>query len=96
MLLGIRILYAEAVQVTDPLRQAGLNNNQPMRALVWPAQNLGIERALFRSVFKNLFITFLFPICFFAFLYRNNRTIYDWLTKTVVVEEQPPPPLQRR
>lgn len=98
MLLGIRILYVEAVQVIDPMRQAGglNNNNQPIKALIWPGQNLGIERALFRSVFKNLFITFLFPICFFAFLYRNNRTIYDCLTKTIVVEEQPPPPLQRR
>ncbi|XP_063703579.1 protein FAM8A1 [Culicoides brevitarsis] len=96
MLLGIRILYVEAVQVIDPMRQPGLNNNQPLKALLWPAQNLGIERALFRSVFKNLFITFLFPICFFAFLYRNNRTIYEQLTKTIVVEETPPPPLRRR
>uniref|UniRef100_A0A336L1Z6 CSON002636 protein n=1 Tax=Culicoides sonorensis TaxID=179676 RepID=A0A336L1Z6_CULSO len=95
MLLGIRILYVEAVQVIEPIRP-GQNTNQPMKALLWPAQNLGIQRALFRSLFKNLFITFLFPICFFAFLYRNNRTIYDCLTKTVVVEQQPPPPLQRR
>lgn len=96
MLLGIRILYVEAVQVIDPLRQPALNNNQPMKALIWPAQNLGFQRALFRSLFKNLFITFLFPICFFLFFYKNNRTIYECLTKTIVVEEQPPPPLQRR
>lgn len=96
MLMGIRILYVEAVQLVDQPRQPALNNNQPMKALLWPAQNLGFERALFRSFAKNMFITFLFPICFVAFLYRNNRTIYDVMTKTVVVEEQVAPPLRRR
>lgn len=96
MLLGIRILYVEAVALIDPV-PAGVNNQASPRALLYPAQNLGFQRALVRALTKNIFVTFLFPICFITFLNRqNNRTIYDVLTKTVVVEEQMGVPLLRR
>lgn len=96
MLLGIRILYVEAVALVDPVPPV-VNNNASPRALLYPAQNLGFQRALLRALTKNIFVTFLFPICFITFLNRhNNRTIYDVLTKTVVVEEQMGVPLLRR
>lgn len=98
MLLGIRILYVEAVALIDPVPPVvNNNNNGSLRALLYPAQNLGFQRALLRALTKNIFVTFLFPICFITFLNRqNNRTIYDVLTKTVVVEEQMGVPLLRR
>lgn len=98
MLMGIRVMYVEAVILLDPPQRGALvNNNRPVKALLFPAQNLGFTRALLRASIKNIFLTILFPICFVIFLNRNNnRTIYEMLTKTVVVEDQIRPPTLRR
>jgi len=99
MLMGIRVLYVEAVVLLEPMQRGALiNNNRPVKALLYPARNLGFLRALMRALAKNIFVTFLFPICFVIFLNRNNnRTIYEIITRTVVVEAQlQAPPLRRR
>ncbi|MCL4127846.1 UNVERIFIED_CONTAM: hypothetical protein GTU68_066016 [Idotea baltica] len=59
------------------------------RILVYPSYDLGIGRAIVRSVVKNLSLTFLFPICFTMFSFQHNRTIYDILAGSIVVEERP-------
>jgi uncharacterized RDD family membrane protein YckC len=98
MLLGIRILYVEAVV---PLEQQPqmiiLNQNQtPMKALLYPASNPGFKRSLLRAIAKNIIMTILFPMYFIMFFFRNNRTGYDIMTKTIVVDENIAPILRRR
>lgn len=97
MLMGIRIVHVDAVVLLDPPPAGGLVANQqtPIRALLYPAENPGFRRALCRSVAKNALIALLFPICFLMF-FRHNRTMYDVMTKTIVVEDNPAPVLRRR
>lgn len=96
IIMGIRILYVEGVV---PLGQlpAGLNLNHSvqMRALLYPAANPGFRRALLRAIAKNMLMTLMFPMCFVLLFFRNNRTGYDVMTKTIVVEENPMP-IRRR
>lgn len=93
LLMGIRIIYIEAVVPMDP---QPLNNHGSIRALLYPAANLGFRRALFRATAKNVLMTLLFPMYIFVCFFRNNRTGYDVITKTIVVEENPAPVLVRR
>lgn len=58
--------------------------------------NLGFKKALLRALAKNLLMALLFPFCFAMFFFRSNRTSYDIMTKTIVVEENPAPVLRRR
>uniref|UniRef100_A0A2P2I3T7 Protein FAM8A1-like n=1 Tax=Hirondellea gigas TaxID=1518452 RepID=A0A2P2I3T7_9CRUS len=60
------------------------------QVLVYPAQDLGLGRALLRAVAKNIAITLLFPLCVTMFFYQHNRTLYDVLAGSVVVEERRP------
>uniref|UniRef100_A0A023EPK3 Putative secreted protein n=1 Tax=Aedes albopictus TaxID=7160 RepID=A0A023EPK3_AEDAL len=99
MLMGIRIVHVEAVVLLDPPQQAALagNNQQnPIKALLYPATNPGFKRALCRSVAKNALIALFFPMCFLMFFFKHNRTMYDIMTKTIVVEDNPAPVLRRR
>lgn len=99
--MGIRILYVEAVMPIDPIPQqpqpANINNlaQNSLRALIFPAQNPGFKRTFCRALAKNLLMALLFPLCFVVLFFRNNRTSYDILTKTIVVEENPQPVLRR-
>jgi len=100
IVMGIRILYVEAVVPLDPVPPVDINLNQlnhtPLRALVFPGANLGFKKALARALAKNLLMALLFPFCFAMFFFRSNRTSYDIMTKTIVVEENPAPVLRRR
>ncbi|KAL9703051.1 hypothetical protein quinque_006569 [Culex quinquefasciatus] len=98
MLMGIRIVHVDAVVLLDPPPAGGLVANQqtPIRALLYPAANPGFRRALCRSVAKNALIALFFPMCFLMFFFRHNRTMYDVMTKTIVVEDNPAPVLRRR
>lgn len=91
LLMGIRILHAEAVL---PLEQ--INHSQGIRSLVFPASQLSFKRALFRSIAKNLLVTLLFPVYFMLFFYKSNQLIYDLLGKTVVVDFCQNPVFRRR
>ncbi|XP_058464464.1 protein FAM8A1 [Malaya genurostris] len=98
MLMGIRIIHVDAVVLLDPPQPGRVrNNNQnPIRALLFPAANPGFKRALCRSVAKNALIALFFPMCFLMFFFKHNRTMYDIMTKTIVVEDNPAPVLRRR
>lgn len=97
MLMGIRIVHVEAVVLLDPPQPGVAANNQnPIKALLYPAANPGFKRALCRSVAKNALIALFFPMCFLLFFFKHNRTMYDIMTKTIVVEDNPAPVLRRR
>ncbi|XP_016957487.1 protein FAM8A1 [Drosophila biarmipes] len=88
-LMKIRIHYVEAVM---PLQAPALPQfvlqpqREPMRALLYPAQTPTLMRSFARSLAKNLVMTLLFPICVVMIFFKNNRTAYDIMTKTIVVE----------
>lgn len=95
--MNLRVIHVDAVVPLPNQPAANVNNiNQmPLRALVFPAQNLGFKRALTRAFAKNLLMALMFPLCFIMLFFRNNRTCYDIMTKTIVVEENSAPVLRR-
>lgn len=94
--MGLRILYVEGVVPLDQFPPGiNLNNTIRMRALVYPAANPGFKRALLRAIAKNMLMTLMFPMCFVLLFFRHNRTGYDVMTKTIVVEQNALP-LHRR
>lgn len=96
MIMGLRILYVEGVVPLEPFPPGiNFNNTIRMRALLYPAANPGFRRALLRAVAKNMLLTLMFPMCFILLFFRNNRTGYDVMTKTIVVEENAAPTLRR-
>jgi uncharacterized RDD family membrane protein YckC len=58
---------------------------------VHPGTDLGLRWAFARSFIKNLILAVIFPL-FAIFFFRHNRTGYDMLCRTIVVED---PPRQR-
>lgn len=94
LLLRLRIVYVEVLQTVQLEEQVDLNVTAPVRAIMYPASNPGFRRAFLRALIKNLILALLFPACFVFLFLKNNRTFYDVITKTVVVEENPSP--QRR
>lgn len=99
IIMGIRILHVEGVvplgQPIGPPALNAFNSSVQMRALLYPASNPGFRRALLRAIAKNMLMTLMFPMCFVLLFFRNNRTGYDVITKTIVVEENPSP-IRRR
>ncbi|XP_059622845.1 protein FAM8A1 [Phlebotomus argentipes] len=96
IIFGLRVLYVDDVMPLEPPPPIGLNMGASMKALIYPATNPGFRRALFRAVTKNAMMALLFPMCIIMFFFRNNRTGYDILTSTIVVEENPAPVFRRR
>lgn len=80
--MGLRVLLVEAVVSIQNSERAQTNNTD--RVIIFPAQNIGFQRALLRSLVKNVLMTLVFPMCFI--MYPNNRTSYDVATQTIVVE----------
>lgn len=72
------------------VRCAWLAPTPDNRVLVFPATDLGLGRSLVRAVAKNIAITLLLPLCVTMFMYQHNRTLYDVLAGSVVVEDCPP------
>jgi len=58
----------------------------PSRVQITPAKDIGIVGASIRAVLKNAAMAFFVPV-FFTFIY--NRTVYDIMSKSIVVEDQP-------
>jgi hypothetical protein len=56
------------------------------RALVFPAKNLGFFRAFGRAVMKSFSLAFFLPITFSLFYMQHNRTAYDHLAGSIVVQ----------
>jgi len=75
VIMGLKIIKAEEV---TPI---GLN-----RVRVVPASNLGIFWASLRSVLKNFSLAFFFPVCFSLLFLPHSRTLYDYFSRSIVVE----------
>lgn len=75
VIMGLKIVKAEEVV------SMGLN-----RVRVAPASDLGMFWAALRSVLKNFSLAFFFPVCFSLLFLPHSRTLYDYLAKSIVVE----------
>jgi len=73
LLLGLRVVSCTQITALP----------DPDRIQVSPAKDLGIVGATVRAVLKNAAIAFFVPV-FFTFIY--NRTVYDIMSKSIVVE----------
>ncbi|XP_069704194.1 protein FAM8A1 [Periplaneta americana] len=83
-MMGIRVVLCTKVTPVE---------GRPMDVIVvHPGTDLGLGWAFARSFVKNLVLAVLFPICFALFFFRHNRTGYDIMCRTIVVED---PPRQR-
>lgn len=74
------------IQIDNILPAPGPIQN---KVTVTACSNLGFQKALTRAILKNLFIAFLLPICFTIYIFRYNRTGYDLMSKSLVVEYSP-------
>ena len=80
--MGLRVISVD--EVKTPV-------NYPNNVVcVKPGTSLGLRKSFFRAIFKNIVLGFLmFPICFGFFIFRYNRTGYDMLVGSIVVEYIP-------
>lgn len=110
LVMGLSVKYCEAM-VPLPPNIAGLAQPPPigpqiqfgfqtpriqLRALLFPAETPNFKRAFLRSVAKNVILSLLFPVFFLMIFFKSNRTAYDIMTKTIVVETSSQPPVLRR
>jgi uncharacterized RDD family membrane protein YckC len=72
-LLRLRVIHCEAIQE--------VNN----RLVITPGVPLSFPRALLRSFIKNFSIALFFPMCFTLLHFDNSQTIYDHISKSIVV-----------
>ncbi|OAD58492.1 Protein FAM8A1 [Eufriesea mexicana] len=79
-MMGLIVVQCRSVTPVD-------RPDDPDVVLVLPGRDLGLPLALGRSVVKNMILAFLFPICFALFFFRFNRTVYDLLCNSIVVED---------
>ncbi|KAG8196996.1 hypothetical protein JTE90_013140 [Oedothorax gibbosus] len=56
---------------------------------VYPAGDLGFGWALVRAFIKNFSYAFIFPICCTMYFFQHNRTAYDQMCGSIVVEDLP-------
>ncbi|KAG8225824.1 hypothetical protein J437_LFUL005631 [Ladona fulva] len=88
-IMGLRVVLSEhivAVNNSDlppPIRREGVF------VRVIPGGDLGFWWALCRSFVKNFFLAFFFPVCVTMFFSTYNRTAYDNISHSIVVEEVP-------
>uniref|UniRef100_A0A1A9WQX5 RDD domain-containing protein n=1 Tax=Glossina brevipalpis TaxID=37001 RepID=A0A1A9WQX5_9MUSC len=103
--MGLCIKYVEAMYPLQQQQQqanVGLPLQLPfqqarvqMRTLLFPAETPSFWRAFMRAVAKNIIISLLFPMCVLMIFFKNNRTAYDCMTKTIVVEKPSEQPIRR-
>lgn len=79
-MMGLRVVQCRNVTSVD-------RPDDPDVVLVSPGTDLGLALALGRSFVKNMILAFLLPIWFALFFFRFNRTVYDLLCNSIVVED---------
>lgn len=50
---------------------------------------LGMKKSFIRAILKNIFIGLMLPICLVLYFFKFNRTAYDIMADSIVVENQP-------
>lgn len=61
--------------------------DDPDMVYVQPGTDLGFPLAFGRAVIKTLILSSVFPICFGVFFFRFNRTGYDLICNSIVIED---------
>uniref|UniRef100_A0A8C4Z7A9 Family with sequence similarity 8 member A1a n=2 Tax=Gadus TaxID=8048 RepID=A0A8C4Z7A9_GADMO len=61
---------------------------RPNRVLVVPSTNVSLSASTVRALNKNFSIAFLFPIFITLFFFQHNRTVYDIVAGTIVVQRR--------
>merc|ERR1719300_2244123 len=75
LIMGLKIVKCNQIV---PL---GIN-----RVQIMPASDMGFGWALLRSVLKNFSLAFFFPVCFSLMFLPYSRTLYDIMSRSIVVE----------
>lgn len=57
------------------------------RIMVYPGTDLGFTNSFVRSLTKNIHVTVMIPISYLFFFFPYNRTGYDLLSKSIVIQE---------
>lgn len=76
-LLGLQVVTCDT---TTMLR--------PNRVLVVPATNVSFSASAVRALNKNFSIAFLFPVFITLLFFQHNRTVYDIVAGTIVVQRR--------
>uniref|UniRef100_A0A146PS75 FAM8A1 n=1 Tax=Fundulus heteroclitus TaxID=8078 RepID=A0A146PS75_FUNHE len=76
-LLGLRVVTCDTSTMI-----------RPNRVLVVPASNVSLSASTVRALNKNFSITFLFPIFITLLFFQHNRTVYDIVAGTIVVQRR--------
>lgn len=76
-LLGLRVVTCDTSTLV-----------RPNRVLVVPATNVSLSASTVRALNKNFSIAFLFPIFITLLFFQHNRTVYDIVAGTIVVQRR--------
>ncbi|XP_011053232.1 PREDICTED: protein FAM8A1 isoform X1 [Acromyrmex echinatior] len=79
-MMGLRVVQCRSITPVE-------RPNEQDVVLVSPGTDLGLPLALGRSMVKNFVLAFIFPICFSLFFFRFNRTGYDLICHSLVIED---------
>lgn len=87
-LMGLRVITCDS---SSPVAE---RNSE--RVVVKPGTNLGLGTSLLRALTKNFVLALLIPTSFAFIFFPHNRTGYDMICNTIVVEEPITPHRVRR
>uniref|UniRef100_A0A3B3DGT5 Family with sequence similarity 8 member A1a n=1 Tax=Oryzias melastigma TaxID=30732 RepID=A0A3B3DGT5_ORYME len=76
-LLGLRVVTCDTSTLV-----------RPNRVLVVPASNVSLSASMVRALNKNFSIAFLFPVFITLLFFQHNRTVYDIVAGTIVVQRR--------
>lgn len=76
-LLGLRVVTCDTTTLI-----------RPDRVLVVPASNVSLSASTVRALNKNFSIAFLFPVFITLLFFQHNRTVYDIVAGTIVVQQR--------
>ncbi|XP_033492531.1 protein FAM8A1 [Epinephelus lanceolatus] len=76
-LLGLRVVTCDTSTLV-----------RPNRVLVVPASNVSFSASTVRALNKNFSIAFLFPVFITLLFFQHNRTVYDIVAGTIVVQRR--------
>ncbi|KAM6958986.1 protein FAM8A1 [Aplochiton taeniatus] len=76
-LLGLRVVTCDTSTLV-----------RPNRVLVVPATNVSLSASTVRALNKNFSIAFLFPVFISLLFFQHNKTVYDIVAGTIVVQRR--------
>lgn len=76
--MGLMVVNVETISAVP--------NRQPDIVTATGVKSLGWQKAMLRSMLKNLIVGLLLPLCITFYVFPFNRTSYDMMSNSVVVE----------